>query len=56
MLGALLRLSVRLRRPGRDELFDQFDVESLLREGIDHFSDCFVMNRRNVELTQVDCW
>lgn len=30
-------------------LFNKFDVKTLARERLDDFSDCFVMNRRNVE-------
>lgn len=37
-------------------LFNKFDVKTLARERLDDFSDCFVMNRRNVEFAQVDSW
>ena len=49
------RLSAGLLRCGA-RLFNKFDVKTLARERFDNLSDCFVMNRRNVELVQVDCW
>lgn len=42
------RLSAGLLRCGA-RLFNKFDVKTLARERLDDFSDCFVMNRRNVE-------